>query len=303
MEGSPERHAVYESDLPAKGITNGKTSLHAYSDTRWTARSDNLEVVLNVFRTLLSMIEEQSNTGDNVATGLLVRLTTFRFMASCIVLKECFSISRSASEYLQREEMDLVSGVSSIEDLKRTLASYRSDESFERFVKDANAFAEKIENETVVEAFAQAQSGNAVNVPKWRRTIPSHFADSLLGMAGLPHTRPDSESELQLLKRELHFPFLDKMSHELEKRFSNKACELMSLSAAFHPRHLDASGVVRARKLAKKFNLDEEQVGQQFLLFSNSSKCCSWKTEYALHLEESKEKKEKQNAGFACHHC
>ncbi len=65
----------------------------------------------------------------------------------------------------------------------------------------------------------------------------------------------------------------------------------MSLSAALHPRHLDASGVVR--QLAKKFKVDEEQVGQQFLLFSNSSKCCSWKTEYALHLEELKEKKDK----------
>ena len=125
--------------------------------------------------------------------------------------------------------MDLVSGVSSIEDLKRTLASYRSDESFERFVKDANAFAEKVENETVVEAYARAQSGNALNVPKRRRTIPAHFADGLLDMAGLQHMRPDSESELQLFKREFYFPFLDKMSHELEKRFSNEACELMSL--------------------------------------------------------------------------
>ena len=97
-------------------------------------------------------------------------------------------------------------------------------------------------------------------------------------MAGLQHTRPDSESELQLLKREFYFPFLDRMLYEFEKRFSNEACELMSLSAAFHPRRLDASGVVRARKLAKKFNLHEEQVGQQFLLFSNSRKCCTWKT-------------------------
>ena len=48
------------------------------------------------------------------------------------------------------------------------------------------------------------------------------------------------------------------MSHELEKRFSNKACELMSLSEAFHPRCLDASGAVKARQLAMKFNLDEE---------------------------------------------
>ncbi len=55
--------------------------------------------------------------------------------------------------------------------------------------------------------------------------IPAHFADSLFDMARLQHTRPDSESELQLLKLEFYFPFLDKMSHELEKRFLKEACE------------------------------------------------------------------------------
>ncbi len=79
--------------------------------------------------------------------------------------------------------------------------------------------------ETLAEAFAQAQSGNALNIPKRRRMIPTHFADSLFGMAGLPHVRPDSESELQFLKQEFYFPFLDKMSHELEKRFLKEACE------------------------------------------------------------------------------
>ncbi len=77
MEGTPKTlsmKAVYESHIAVKGITNGKRALH---DTRWTARSDNLEVVVNVFPALLSMMEEQTNTRDNVATGLLVRLTTF----------------------------------------------------------------------------------------------------------------------------------------------------------------------------------------------------------------------------------
>eukprot|EP00794_Sanderia_malayensis_P010190 gene10190-11237_t len=45
-------------------------------------------------------------------------------------------VSASQSEYLHREEMDLVSGVSSVEDLKVTLASYRSDEGFEKSLSE-----------------------------------------------------------------------------------------------------------------------------------------------------------------------
>ena len=118
MEGSPQRHDIYEKHLHAKGITSGKTALHSFSDTRWAARSDNLEVVINVYPALLSIFEEQSDKNDNVVNGLLVRLMPFRFVASCFVLQRCFLLSRSASEYLQREDMDLTSGVSSIQDLR-----------------------------------------------------------------------------------------------------------------------------------------------------------------------------------------
>ena len=74
MEGSPKRHKVYENHLKAKGITSGKIALHSFSDTRWSARSDNLEVVLNVYPALLAMLKELSEQHINVATGLLVRL-------------------------------------------------------------------------------------------------------------------------------------------------------------------------------------------------------------------------------------
>ena len=49
MEGSPQRHAIYKKHLEEKGITSGKTVLHSFSDTRWAARSGNLDGVINVY--------------------------------------------------------------------------------------------------------------------------------------------------------------------------------------------------------------------------------------------------------------
>jgi len=58
-----------------------KGALHSFSDTRWTARTANLEVLLNVYPALLSMFQELSEQNtDSVTTGLHVRLIQFRFL-------------------------------------------------------------------------------------------------------------------------------------------------------------------------------------------------------------------------------
>lgn len=58
MEGSTKRRKVYEDHLKAQGITLGKVALHTLSDTRWSARSSNLQVVINSYPALLSMFKE-----------------------------------------------------------------------------------------------------------------------------------------------------------------------------------------------------------------------------------------------------
>ena len=105
LEGSPKRHALYEEKLQVHGISKRKIALHTLSDTRWTARSDNLEVVFNTLPAIISMLETMSEEGESAADGLLVRMQKLRFIASCIVLKKCFALSRSVSEYLQHENM------------------------------------------------------------------------------------------------------------------------------------------------------------------------------------------------------
>ena len=117
---------MYEEKLQVHGISKGKIALHTLSDTKWTARSDNLEVVFNTLPAVIYMLETVSEEGESAADGLLVRMQKLRFIASCIVSKKCFVLSRSVSEYLQCENMDLVSAVSGVQSLKDSLSSFRN---------------------------------------------------------------------------------------------------------------------------------------------------------------------------------
>jgi hypothetical protein len=294
MEGSPKSHKIYENHLKANDITSGKTALHSFSDTRWTARTDNLKVVINVYPALLSMFKEQAEqNNDSVAIGLLARLTPFRFLAACIVLEKCFSLSTHASEYLQRADMDLTSGVTAIQDLKAAMTSLRSDERFDQLLAEANSLSEKCGIEGLDDSFSE--SNPTALQSKRRRTLPTRLADgqSLLDMPTIRCNRPDDESELECFRRELYFPFLDKILSELNKRFSEQACEMMNLAATFHPRKLKEENVADVQKIAKFYKLSSDLVTQQFMLFSNSKKCNDWKIAYEKYLSEEKEAKEK----------
>ena len=82
LEGSPKRHALYEEKLQVHGISKGKIVLHTLSDTRWTAQSDNLEVVFNTLPVIISMLETMYEEGESGADGLLVRMQKLRYIAS-----------------------------------------------------------------------------------------------------------------------------------------------------------------------------------------------------------------------------
>ena len=113
---------------------------------------------------------------------------------------------------------------------------------------------------------------------------------SILDMCGLQHNRPEEESELELFKRELYFPLLDKMTSELDNRFSSKACEIMSLAAAFHQINLNTTSVEKMEHIAKIYQLDGNRIGNKHILFSMSRTCAIWKENYEKHLAQPENK-------------
>ena len=133
------------------------------------------------------------------------------------------------------------------------------------------------------------------NRPKRRRTIPSYFNNGTFFLAqdarAIQEEIPDNDRPRDLFKRDFFFPFLDWMHNELERRFSSKACGILSLANVFHPKYFKEENSHQAQKLAKFYGIDPDVVINQFVLFSKSREIKVWKEKY----EEFLKMKEKAN--------
>ena len=75
------------------------------------------------------------------------------------------------------------------------------------------------------------------------------------------------------------------MHNELERRFSSKACEILSLANVFHPKYFKEENSHQAQKLAKFYGIDPDVVVNQFILFSKSREIKVWKEKYEDFLK------------------
>jgi hypothetical protein len=78
----------------------------------------------------------------NITMPLQRRLETknlnrFKVCSFTATSQKCFALSRSVSEYLQHENMDLVSAVSGVQSLKDSLSSFRNEEKMDQFLQEA----------------------------------------------------------------------------------------------------------------------------------------------------------------------
>ena len=86
--------------------------------------------------------------------------------------------------------------------------------------------------------------------------------------------------------------FLDWMHNEPERRFSSKACEILSLPNVFHPRNFEENfrpklqkNSGQAQQLAKFYGISADVVVNQFVLFSKSREIKVWKQKYEEFLK------------------
>ena len=117
----------------------------------------------------------------------LVRVTSFEFLLKVIILKECFELSRYSSDYLQREEMDMVTAVDSVQSLISQVSTFRSELKYSKFMEEAKSKA--IE-------WGINYDFNSSN--KRRRALPSRLSNSqTLLSASLSHIAA-SNDDLEL---------------------------------------------------------------------------------------------------------
>lgn len=100
IERSPARHHTYIECLEQHCADSaGKQLLQMLSNTRWSARADNLEVIVNCYPAIVAALTLLKK--DPEANGLLYTLQTFQFIFGVTVLHTVLKYCKSASEYLQ----------------------------------------------------------------------------------------------------------------------------------------------------------------------------------------------------------
>ena len=78
---------------------------------------------------------------EAACAGLLTQLNFFEFVLKLKILKELFEISKYASEYLQRVDMDMVTAVDAVQTLIRQITSLGDDKHFDELVCKAKLHA------------------------------------------------------------------------------------------------------------------------------------------------------------------
>ena len=267
MEGSPQRTAVFEKMLKEFAISEGRTALRSVSDTRWTARVDNLSATANTLQALIAALTELEPK-EAACAGLLTQVNSFEFVLKLLVLKEVFELSKYASEYLQRADMDMVTAVDAVETLVRQITTLRDETHFEDMVRKAKFHAA---NCGISDSFSQAN--------KRRRRLPERLGDGqTLLDATFSHSvatsTPFEPSQLataaDIFRREFYYPFLDLMLNELRKRFSFESCAVMMQLSAFNPSNWKTDQQDKVREFARRYGIPAEATCQEYTLLRES---------------------------------
>jgi len=89
----------------------------------------------------------QSGRVASKASGLKHQMLKFEFLVRLLVLKDLLSKCRTISDYLQKEDIDIVTALQVVDATITTLKSMRSEETFKKFFNEASKLAEEMEIE------------------------------------------------------------------------------------------------------------------------------------------------------------
>ena len=88
----------------------------------------------------------------------------------------------------------------------------------------------------------------------------------------------------------MYYPLLDRLTSELNTRFSSETCGIMEMAGIFHPKNIngDQASCNKISGFAKKYRLNEECIRRQFQCFANSDVCQEYKHKYRVYQDDLK---------------
>ena len=270
LEASPHRHAKLEAIILQVNSKPRIKSLKKLSDTRWACRSDAiLAVYENLPAIILALDEVQSGSQSgrvaSEASGLKHQMLKFEFLVRLLVLKDLLSKCRTISDYLQKEDIDIVTALQVVDATITTLKSMRSEETFKKFFNEASKLAEEMEIE-ITESRPRKVS---------RRLDDNHKNEHV--MVGI-------EEKLRIT---FFYEVLDIMISEFESRFNQESRKYLTVLGDLQNRKVaDDSKLTR---IASDFSLDLVALKNEWMLIIND--CAIDATNPCRMLKQLAEKK------------
>ena len=270
LEASPHRHAKLEAVIIQVNSKPRVKSLKRLSDTRWACRSDAiLAVIENLSAIVLALDEVQScsQSGRVVseASGLKHQILKFEFLMCLLVLNDLLSKCRTISDYLQREDIDIVTALQVVDTTIATLKSMRNEVTFKKFFDEASKLADEME----------------VEITESRPRKVSRRLDD----------NPDSEHLITDIEEKFRVTFfyevLDIMISEFERRFNQESRQYLTMLGDLQNRKVaDDSTLAR---IASTFSLDFVALKNEWTLLVND--CAIDATNPCKMLKQLAEKK------------
>ena len=116
LVASPHRHAKLEAVIIQVTSKPRVKSMKKLLDTRWACRIDAILAVYENYSAILAALDEIQDNSSNSrvsseACGLRHQMLKFEFLICLLVLKDVLSKCQTISNYLQREDIDIVSAL------------------------------------------------------------------------------------------------------------------------------------------------------------------------------------------------
>ena len=122
-------------------------TLKRLSDTRWASRKHAVDAIVQSFAAILIALDEISKgcTAEHKgiiraeAMGLLTLITSYSFIFMLLIMQRMLNSIFVLSNYLQRNNIDIIFAGQLIESTRKSIADLRKDEAFNAIKEEVDA--------------------------------------------------------------------------------------------------------------------------------------------------------------------
>lgn len=258
-------HTIYLAKQKEMYPKKPVRELKRLSDTRWTCRYEAINAVSHTFEALMCTLDEIAHGSDRSkgveAMGLYLQINSFKFLLLLILFDRVLTCTKSLSDYLQNQSLDLAKAGQLVLGTISTLKEFRSDVTWSK----TYAYAQQVAKCLKVQV-----------IPLSRRRLPRECTRQLEDFVVTESTGSrDTLFTSGEYKVHLYYCILDRFICEINSRFTKENLDLMKSIEACSPQSKNFLNPDQLKALVDHYNLNEDAVMVEASIVRNTIKSCS----------------------------